>query len=815
MNLRLNLQTGDGWIVILLLVGIGLIAFYTYVYYREGRQARQLTTGQVWTLRLLRIIVALLAVFALTKPAVERTRIEQRPPVVGLLIDESMSMEFPDARENPLVQSSPASQRRRYDTAKKAAQQVQAPLAPTHRVRLYGFSNSLRLLKELPHDPNRERPSVGRQEMFEQAPEPRGNYSNHGDAGLRALHELLEVGAEKLSGLVLFSDGRLTGGESLKKLGEAAAARGVPIHTVTLGSEFPLRDLRIDEVNVAAEASLGDVLLFDVRITNQIEDPLSTELTLLEGDVDADSRDRFKLVGRRRLELPRGARNVTIACIPEVEGERQFRIELPVKPEYDEINEENNSAVVTVKVVKRTLKVLLVAGEPSREYIYMVPALLRDPVIDLSCYLQAADVDYVQQGNSNVEQLPRTTQEWSQFDVAILCDVDPNQITLQQIAGLENMVKKGGGLMIVAGRTQGLAKLIQVHAANIRGLLPVEIDKNRHPDPDQFFLSPFRVQRTSVGRNHPIMLVSSDAALNDRIWTTFPEFFWRHPVIRPKPKAIVLLETAPSPPDLDPATGKPRYAQVPSHECLMAIHRYGDGAVLYCGLDSLWLWRYPYESYDYDRYWTRAIRYLGESRLMGTQQQVSLTTDRRTYSPGQDAQINLRILDPALLEQLRGQSLFVSVTSPAREGEKSGGDVYMVPMRLSETNEPVFLGSYRTKRVGTMRINARQAAPGGDTEAKPLFDVSHSFQVRMQSLEDLDTSADLAAMKELSEMTGGQHFDYRNMSRLDSLAPTIPTDPKIEKHEMQIDIWDGWTYLLLFLVLISTEWSLRKWWGLL
>jgi hypothetical protein len=35
-----------------------------------------------------------------------------------------------------------------------------------------------------------------------------------------------------------------------------------------------------------------------------------------------------------------------------------------------------------------------------------------------------------------------------------------------------------------------------------------------------------------------------------------------------------------------------------------------------------WCGRYPNESYDYDRFWTNIIRYLGETRLRGTQQQV-------------------------------------------------------------------------------------------------------------------------------------------------------------------------------------------------
>jgi hypothetical protein len=206
--------------------------------------------------------------------------------------------------------------------------------------------------------------------------------------------------------------------------------------------------------------------------------------------------------------------------------------------------------------------------------------------------------------------------------------------------------------------------------------------------------------------------------------------------------------------------------------------------------------------------WTRVIRYLGEARLTGTQQQVALASERRTYSPGEDVRITLRVLDPALFAQLAGQSLHVAATS-------EDGDRYMVPLAPDPRGEPVYRGDYRARRVGTTALRARQAAPDADSEAKPLFDVSHSFQVRMQSPEDADTSADLKAMEALAQRTGGLYFDYRTMSDLDSLVAAIPSDPQVLTEVKVIEVWDGLTFLAVFVVLACAELSLRKWWGLL
>jgi IMP cyclohydrolase len=194
--------------------------------------------------------------------------------------------------------------------------------------------------------------------------------------------------------------------------------------------------------------------------------------------------------------------------------------------------------------------------------------------------------------------------------------------------------------------------------------------------------------------------------------------------------------------------------------------------------------------------------------LLGTQQQVSLTTDRRVYSPGEDVEISLRVLDPALMAQLAGERIYVSVTG-------TDNDQYMVSMSPDPGGEPVYLGSYRARRVGSMTIRSRQAAPDADSEAKPLFDVKHGFQVRVQSLEDKETSADLEAMQQLAERTGGKHYNYRTISELESLIAVIPTDPLVLTEVKTIEIWDGTTFLVIFLVLVSLELCLRKLWGLL
>ena len=85
-------------------------------------------------------------------------------------------------------------------------------------------------------------------------------------------------------------------------------------------------------------------------------------------------------------------------------------------------------------------------------------------------------------------------------------------------------------------------------------------------------------------------------------------------------------------------------------------------------------------------------------------------------------------------------------------------------------------------------------------------------------LELKETSADLEALEELARLTGGQAFDYRTIRQkadVDKLVEHMSKEPQVLKATLPIEVWDGSIFLGLFLVLVSSEWCLRKWWGLL
>jgi len=769
------------WPLFVLLVV--LIGYYAWQYRRD---AQRLTAGRKSVLTFLRLAIVGIVVLMLLKPALNIAHTEKRSPVVAVLVDESLSMAYPDARNHPFVPAAGSqAERSRFAVATEATSRLieQMGLNKEHRVVVYKFSGNVDRIGEVPA--GEAKPGSALKEIRKGLPEPTGTHSNPGDALVDVLRDL---SGNKLAGIVLISDGRSTatprsGAVTLEEAAKRLKQAGVPVSTIATGTAEPLRDLALVDLAAPKEANLEDTLTMRLTVINHIEPGLQTDLTLLE-----DGKPK----AIRKVRLSAGRNDITLSMIVEGQelGDRKYTIKAPRFA--DELSYDNNEISAHVRIVKRGLRCLFIAGRPTVEYHYLWPALARDPIINVSCWLLDSDVNYTQQGKTPIDKLPQTLEDWNRYDVVILYDVDPEKITNEQETGLENLIRNGGGLFVIAGRNHGLDSLLTVRSAKMGAMLPVEIDRNKHPDYNQVFQKPYKPTRTKEGRQHPIFLFDPNPDTNDKIWDSFPETYWAHPTLGVKPKATSLLE-------------KPDAGADPDGKVLMALWRYGEGAVFYSGVDALWRWRYPFENYDHNRFFSQIIRYLGETRLLGSQKQVVLQTDQKLYSPGGAVNVSLSVLDPSLLAQLRNENLMATVTDPHK-------GAFKLPLTLKGQ---AFVGQYRPKRVGEYAVQADHTLADASSAQKKVYDETARFDVRLQSLEDLDTTADLDGLDQLARMTGGRSYDHTSIKNLGELPSTLSPEPQLIPHRTEEDIWASPLFLLLFLGLITGEWVLRKKWSLL
>jgi hypothetical protein len=195
--------------------------------------------------------------------------------------------------------------------------------------------------------------------------------------------------------------------------------------------------------------------------------------------------------------------------------------------------------------------------------------------------------------------------------------------------------------------------------------------------------------------------------------------------------------------------------------------------------------------------------------MLGSQRQVILSTDKKIYSPGEVVMITLAILDPALANILRTEQVFVTVTDE-QKGE------YKVMLRPSPRDPAALIGTFPARRLGEHEVRAKHILAEDLAAKKAIFDEKTHFMVRMQSLEFKDTTADLPALRDLAERTGGSALDHANMGEgIKTLPATVDTSPQLVPHESYDDLWDRWYVLFVLLALGAVELWFRRHWGLL
>lgn len=210
--------------------------------------------------------------------------------------------------------------------------------------------------------------------------------------------------------------------------------------------------------------------------------------------------------------------------------------------------------------------------------------------------------------------------------------------------------------------------------------------------------------------------------------------------------------------------------------------------------DTTYLWYTVSKQADaHQRFWRQMILWLARKEA-DTDQPVWVRVQPRNLAPGGAAALafGARAADGSTLEDAE---FTVEITGP--DGEKSmasprqsGGE------HSAEHTKTLVPGDY------WIRVSARR---NGQSLG---FDAFTRFIVDARDLELDYPSADYEFLKELSSITGGLALKPEEVDGLlERLKAAKFSDLTRVQH---ITLWDNWWFLLLFVSLMSLEWFLRK-----
>jgi uncharacterized membrane protein len=578
-------------------------------------------------------------------------------------------------------------------------------------------------------------------------------------------------------GIILISDG----GDTSSAPVDAILP---PVYALGVGSRTVGRDREVSSVT-AAEAVADDSRV-DLAVS-AVSHGTGTEPIALQ-----------LLENGRPLEVRRiapAAEGVPVHTVFQVTPPRGsavvYSVEVPAVT--GELVHENNVRSVLVQPPARQHHVLFVEGAPGFEHSFLKRAWAADPGLDIDSIVRkgkddlGTDTYYIQASQSRSSALsqgyPSRAEDLFAYDAIVLANVEARQLTRDQQELTRDFVgKRGGGLLILGARTFVKPGLTDTAVEEV---IPLQLVDHRDTDTVERASSSRGMNRaalTAAGETHPVMQLGSTAEETHKRWDTTPALASTVPLGGPRPGASVLA-----------VAGGPGGVSRP----LVAVQRYGEGRSLIFAGEGAWRWRMLLPSTDrsYETFWRQALRWLA---LSATDPMAIRLPSSAT--PGDSLTIRLLARDAAFAPQADA-AVDVEVTTPEGRSETIRADL---PRPADETG--AYVARYRTAVPGVYRIRAT-ARRGGTL----LGSASSSLLVGGSDPEMTDPRLNVQVLQRVALQSGGRLVASGEAAALaGSLRAAVPAARLAVTH----DLWHtGWSFAAI-LVLLGSEWILRRRWGL-
>jgi len=761
------------------------------------------------------LVALIVAVMCGPSLVLQRNRVE--PSFVALLLDTSMSMAAKDTfrsrdlaevmkRGAGLPAQTEVSGFSRLDLARMALTRDDAApirtLLAHNGIQLFTFSAST--------EAGGIATSVDAAEAFAASLPPLIADGPSSDIPAAILRVVEQAQGRRLAAIVLVSDGQATQATNLKDALDTAADRQVPVFALRIGSPDPVFDIEVGPLRAQESVFANDILAVEVQVSSRgLSEEMEVQVRLVDERTSGVAVTETVSLGPQSASA-----NVELRTKPTQPGRHTYRVEVVPRP--GETTAENNVERIAVLVLENRLRILYVDGYPRFEYRYLKNALIREPTIELSVLLLEADDQFVQEGTDPIRRFPETPEELNRFDVVLFGDVDPRGgwLTSAQMNMLLDYVgNEGGGFGLIAGERAAPHRFADTP---LEKLVPVRIDTAFLGRYERPLITGFRVEITPEGRRSRLFRFTADRDSNNRLLGTLPEIFWLARTLGARPGASVLAE--------HPGI-RTDYGLMP----VIVTGRYGAGKLFFQATDDTWRWRHHTGELLHDAYWVQVARELMPASKVARDRRYALRTDRRVYEYGATVRASVEVFDAELLAQLRevvevelaesaapaGQVSMELERDPAarsrdaaQPGRSTGGRM-VSKIELHRTGEEsnLFEGAFVPAKPGSYVLDAPDIAqkPG---ETRP----SVAIRVERPDIEFRRPQADHETLERIAVATDGRLVDLDRLN--DEFASVQDRSVQIPD-DVTEPLWDSKLVLILFVLIISTEWVLRKAFGLL
>lgn len=749
-----TLQPVWNWPVTLAIV----IATVILVLRTYPKRIRHFAPGTRRTLMFLRLAAVLVLGLLLFRPVLEKKSSDEEAVEYLILADASRSMGVKDSpggitRRQLLVQT---------------AEQIQAHYKEEERVNisLYDFGETQQSVEKL------------------ELSQIEGEQSAIG-------HVLKWVNQNSLQSntrfVFLLSDGaqRSVAPYDEDPLAEAVqlGANNIRVNTISIGgsgvadnvADLALQEIQVPDavyekkiVPIKAKLRAVGARGTTVRVRLLVEDRRGVKLGFSGKSRPAEVREGAQPYADLKITQDSQLLNAELFWFPSQPGEYKLAVEaVPLK---DEVKINNNIKSSLVTVLKGGLRVA-----------YLDRIRHETSSVGLVGQAEKVQVDtfFLNSGKlAKQNRLSPKIFERDEYDVYIIGDVPAEIIGESALQALQQRVEEGAGLMMIGGLQSfggggyGGSALDEV--------LPVQMSANQkqignRPSPDLHHLGDLQMTPTRAGLRHYVMNINSED--NAGTWKKLPPLIGANKLKKKSDFAEVLATDQ----DENP---------------ILISQDYGAGRVLAFGGDTTWQWfhhEFPEETL---RFWQQAMLWLAHKED-DTDQPVWVKVSPRVVSFGQEVGIQLGARDD------QGQPVNDAIFKV--EVQLPDGEMETIPSRKGKNKN---LSDYTvSKGAGDYWVRV-QAKRNGRLIDFPAWG---RFQVDERDLELDNPAADPGLLEKIAAATGGTNIEPEGIQPFLERLDVIETE--LEKVDV-VRLWDNWWMMLAFVLLMSSEWGLRKMRGL-
>lgn len=496
--------------------------------------------------------------------------------------------------------------------------------------------------------------------------------------------------------------------------------------------------------------------------------------------------DAWKEVSSKSLQVTQPTQNFaeTLQITAPEPGEYVLDIAAKPKQDFNEPVPGNNQALAFLTIREGGSRILYLEGEPRYEQKYLKWSLnsSRDFAVDFEWIMEK------NRANWPIDfSRPPASIDFSKYDVIMLGDIDSQAIADANLAGIRARVESGAGLLLMGGYHSfeaggyGRTKLAPA--------FPVELGNRSQPfgkpiDPLLHTAKPTLIKPIT---DHPITTLVPEPE-NTQLWQKLApmQSINRLGKLNGRMTGVQVLATS------------------EQNEPVLVTGEFGRGRVLAFAGDSTWQWWLSGNQEAHKLFWRQAVLWL--LKRDGISEGFELKLERRRLMIDETATLKL--------DWFGGTEKQVMPSKIKLELKHEGK--WLRNLESSSVNEA------RRESIikGLEQPGIYDVALTATSDAGKEYRANIAFIVRDESRELSQPAADWTMLNNLASANasaGGKLYLPEDIEkavewlkqRQDATKVTL-----LEKRRLGDAAWDAWLYLIVFTLLLTCEWSLRKAWQL-